>query len=100
MPAIQIPNLAGRVSPIRLGFMILPCHDSVGPSIREGGELQVIPVDVDPLNRSQSRVAQSFQMSPHRATAPGFGSDGGFPTIPNCWPGVNCSMNETGGNLV
>ncbi len=39
-----------------IGFMILSCHDSVGPSFRQRGELRDLPVKIDPLNNLQSRV--------------------------------------------
>src|SRR5882757_8847389 len=48
-------NLTGRVSAIRLGFMILPCHDSVWPSLRE-----VMPVDVDLLKRTRHRATKGL----------------------------------------
>ena len=44
--------------PGRIGFMILSCHDSVGPSFRQRGELRDMPVQIDPLNDLQSRVMQ------------------------------------------
>jgi len=44
--------------PGRIGFMILSCHDSVGPSFRQRGELRDMPVQIDPLNNLQSRVMQ------------------------------------------
>ncbi len=44
-----------------IGFMILSCNDSVGPSFRQRGELRDMSVQFAPLNNLQSRVMQGQQ---------------------------------------
>src|SRR5437867_2638749 len=46
------------------------------PLLMQGGELHDMPVQIDPLDRLQSRVMQeTLQMIPHRASAPRHGGN-------------------------